>query len=313
MQRPAEGDRAGGVAFIIITLVGWASVPLFLKYLTAYIDGWTANGWRYGISALLWAPALLVGARRGTLPRHLWRAAVVPAAVNIFAQCCFAWAPYYINPGLLTFMLRLQIIFVAVGTYLLFPAERPILRSARYWGGVIIVLGGLAGLCLLGAEPPRGARAFGIALAIVAGVFYGGYALSVRHFMHDVHPVTAFAAISGYTALGLNVMMLALAEQHGALVWTLSAAQLGVLVGSALVGIAITHVLYYAALARLGVAICAGVILLQPFLSSIGSYFWFGERLTTAQWLSGAAAMGGAGLMLLTRRQREPEARKPGA
>jgi len=294
---------AGGVVLILLTLLGWSSVPLFLKYFTAYIDAWTANGWRYGISALFWAPVLVWGAWRRTLPAGLWRAALVPSLFNIAAQICFAWAPYYINPGLITFLLRLQIVFVALGAYMLFPAERPILRSPTYFLGVLIVFGGLLGLCFLGETLPRGATALGVGLAITAGVLYGGYSLSVRRYVHHISPVLAFAAISLYTAFGVVSVMLMQGRDHGAVAWSLPWGQFGMLVASAFAGIAITHVTYYSAIARIGVALSTGVILLQPFITSTCSYFLFGERLTVGQWLSGLTAMVGAVIMLNTQRR----------
>ena len=93
MTVPAQSSRGSGIFFVVATLIGWASVLLFLKYLVPFIDAWTANGWRYGISALLWLPLLVVGARRGTLPEGLWRRAMVPALFNCAGQVCFAWAP----------------------------------------------------------------------------------------------------------------------------------------------------------------------------------------------------------------------------
>ena len=75
------------------------------------------------------------------------------------------------------------------------------------------------------------------------------------------------------------------------------------LVASAFAGIAITHVTYYAAIARIGVALSTGVILLQPFITSTCSYFLFQERLTVGQWLSGLTALIGAIIMLNTQRR----------
>ena len=77
------------------------------------------------------------------------------------------------------------------------------------------------------------------------------------------------------------------------------------LVISAFVGIAFAHVFYYASIARLGVAVSAGIILLQPFLAGTASYFLFGERLTVLQWVSGAAAVGGAIVMLRTQQHAD--------
>jgi drug/metabolite transporter (DMT)-like permease len=75
------------------------------------------------------------------------------------------------------------------------------------------------------------------------------------------------------------------------------------LVASAFAGIALSHVMYYAAIVRIGLALCAGVILVQPVITSTASYFLFQERLTLAQWLSGVTAMGGAVILLYTQRR----------
>ena len=159
--------RSSGLLYVTLTLAGWASVPLFLRYFAGYIDGWTANGWRYGLSAVLWAPLLVIGARRGTLPPGLWRAAVVPSIFNCCGQVCFAWSPYLIDPGLIAFLLRFQIVVVTLGAYLLFPAERRVLRRPRYWCGLGIVFVGSMGTILLGREPLHGATALGVGSALV--------------------------------------------------------------------------------------------------------------------------------------------------
>lgn len=300
-----ERGSNSGLALIFFTLLGWSSVPLFLKHFTMHIDdAWTTNGWRYGMSALFWAPLLIVQGTRGRLPPHLWKAALVPALFNLPAQICFAWAPYFINPGLLAFMLRLQIVFVTVGAYILFPVERPLLRSPKYIVGVIVVFLGMVGLLFLGKEPPRGATTVGVVLGIASGFLYGAYFLSVRHFTRDLNPAVAFGAISLYTAIGLVTLMLLLGKEHGAEAARLPGSQFLLLFASAMAGIALTHVTYYAAIARLGVSFCAGVILLQPFIVSAFSYFLFGERLTAAQWSSGLFAMAGAAIMVDTQRRK---------
>src|SRR5438552_18553330 len=102
-QSPRRLDSAG-VFLILATLLGWASVLLFLKHLTPYLDCWTANGWRYGVSAMLWLPLLLTHAARGRTPDGLWRRALMPAMFNMGGQVCFAMAPYYIEPGLAAFL-----------------------------------------------------------------------------------------------------------------------------------------------------------------------------------------------------------------
>src|SRR4051812_2711017 len=80
--------RTLGIVLILLTLLGWSSIPLFLRHFTQpphRIDAWTANGWRYAFSALLWAPVLITAALRRTTPRGLWRAALVPGLFNAVA------------------------------------------------------------------------------------------------------------------------------------------------------------------------------------------------------------------------------------
>lgn len=287
---------------VIITLIGWSSVPLFLRHFADHIDAWTSNGWRYGFSALLWAPLLMIVAYRRKLPRGLWKAALIPAIANSAGQVCFTWAHYKIDPGLLTFGLRSQIIFASLGAYLLFPFERPVIKTRGYLIGMVVVMVGTSGAVLLGDDPPEFEHIAGITLAIVSGLLFAMYGLAVRKYMHTYNSVIAFAAISQYTALAMVVMMLALGENAGYSAIEMGGEQFAWLLISAVIGIALGHVLYYMSIARLGVAVSAGVIQLQPFGVALGSYFLFSEVLTVGQWISGAIAVSGAVLMLVVQR-----------
>ncbi len=300
------------VVMILMTLLGWSSVPLFLKHFSRSIDAWTSNGWRYGFSALLWAPLLIVGVMRGSLPPGLWRAAVIPGALNCVAQVCFTWAHYKIDPGLLTFGLRLQIVFVALGAFILFPAERRIVRSNAFLLGAATVLAGTLGTILLAPEArhpddtnaPK-EYALGVSLAVGSGLLFALYALAVRRCMKGVRSATAFAAISQLTAGPMVLLMLLLGDRAdpadlvgGWAAARLPANQILLLLLSAVIGIALGHVFYYAAIARLGVAISAGVVQMQPIFVTAASAFLFNETMTWAQLVCGGCAIAGAGVML---------------
>lgn len=308
--------RLTGTALVVLTLFAWASVPLFLKYFTPYIDAWEANGWRYGISALLWLPYVATLHRRGgsrSEGRSIWRSAAVPAAFNTVGQVCFALAPYYLEPGFMSFVFRIQVVFVTLGAYLLFPAERGTLRSPVYWLGLAGVCAGAIGTIAFGPGIPRGATAAGIAIALTSGVMFAGYALSVRYFMTGFGSVGAFGVISNYTAVAMVTLMLLVGRSRGADVLAFAPGQWGMLVASALIGIAISHVLYYAALARLGVAVSVGILQIQPFLTAAASAAIFHERLAPLQWVSGGVAVAGAILMLSVRRPPPVEDAAPGS
>ncbi len=279
---------------------------MFLRHFTVHIDAWTANGWRYGISALLWLPVILLGLRRGNLPRGLWVAASIPALFNTAAQVCFALAPYYVDPGLMTFSLRFQIVFVTVMAAILFAPERRIITSPLFLAGIVMVVGGTLLTIALKPGGLGSGTALGVTLAVASGLLYGAYALAVRRCMAGINPITAFAAVSLYTAAALVALMLALAKPIGMPERDLGASALALpaiewfnLVVSAVVGIGLGHTFYFFSISRLGVAVSSGIVQLQPITVSIGSWFLFGERLTPIQWTTGMVAIAGAVLMLV--------------
>jgi drug/metabolite transporter (DMT)-like permease len=296
-HEPASRTLAGALT-VVLTLLAWSSVPLFLRHFRDLVDPWTSNGWRYGISAVLLAPVLAAYRMRGGLPPGIWRAALVPSIANAAGQVCFCYAHYRIEPGLLSFGLRTQIVFSALGAYVLLAAERPLIRSPGYLAGAAAVMAGTAGAVLLGEGPPGGAHAAGVGLAVLSGALFSAYALAVRHYMRGFRSAVSFAVISLYTAAALVALMVLLGRGAGLAALELPRGEFLLLLVSGVIGIGIGHVLYYMSIARLGVAASSGVIQLQPVAVGAASAYLFRESLTAAQWASGAVAVVGALLML---------------
>ena len=287
-----------GIACLLLTLLSWSTVPLFLRHLSDHVDFWTNNGWRYGASAIFWMPVIGWAIWRKRLPAGIWLAALIPTIANIAGQCAFTAAFHEMNPGLVTFGLRTQLIWVAIGAYLLVPSERPIITSRRYLLGACILVLGLFPILLGGDSALGGFNIKGTTLAVLSALGYGMYGLSVRRWMGKYHPVIAFSVICQMTAVGLIALMLIYGRDHGAYVPQLPADILWYLAISAFVGIAIGHILYYISIARIGIVITSGVLQLQPFLVSAASFFIFGETFRWWQWIAGIIAIGGAYLML---------------
>lgn len=307
-DQPQQPRRAVafGVFTLFMCLLGWSTVPLFLRHLSEWIDPWTNNGWRYGASALFWLPVVAAGYFRGTLARGIWRAAIWPSVANALGQAAFTAAYSCAQPGLVTFGLRSQLIFVAVGAYLMFPQERAVIRSKRYLIGLGLLVAGLIPMLTTGSEAWNGTRLLGVVLSVLSGLGYGWYALSVRACMAKFRAVESFAVICQFTAVLLIVGMLMFGKNMGADVPSLPERELWFLFFSALIGIALGHVFYYIAIARIGVAVTSGVLQLQPVLVAIASARIFGEVLTLPQWIGGAVAIGGAATMLLPAKRARP-------
>ncbi len=308
MKQTGKKYDLAGICFVTGTLLGWASILLFLKHLVPFLDAWTTNGWRYGVSALLWLPLLLTGVRRGTLPKGIWWRAIPASLFNCAGQVLYAKMPYYIGPGLGGFLIRVALVSSTFGAFVLFADERVLLRSRLFWVGMTAIVAGSIGTVFLGHAPIGSATATGILLGATSGAFFGLYGVSVRYYMRGIPSMTSFSVISLYTASVLVALMLAFGESHGLRVLDLSTKNWFVLILSALIGIAICHVSYYAAIARLGVAVSTAIVQLAPFLCAIGAYVWFDEVLSRWQWTSGFVMIAGA-MMLLAAEQSRPRAR----
>lgn len=294
----------GALLTLTIAVLGWSSIPLFLRHFSFSIDAWTSNGWRYAFSALLWSPALLYAYSKRTLAPRIWQKAIVPSVFNFIAQNFFTWAHYMVPPALLSFGLRANILFIALGAVLLFPEERRVVRSPWFILGMLLVIMGTSGTILLGTTPVEAVTLSGILLAIGSGLFFACYGLSVRHYMDGIPSLLAFSVISLYSASGMVALMFFLGEDAGLSVFSLSAFQFFLLMLSSFIGIALGHVCYYHAIAKLGVAVSSGVLQLQPFIVAVASMLVFGEVLTGRQWMSGGFAICGALMMILVQHRR---------
>jgi drug/metabolite transporter (DMT)-like permease len=264
------------------------------------------------LSALLWLPLLLVMAARGTLPKGIWWRAIPPALFNTMGQVLYAQTPYYIGPALGGFLIRVSLVSSTLGAFVLFADERVLLRSGYFWAGLLAVVAGSVGTVFLGSAPIAGATATGIILGATSGLLFGLYGVAVRATMRGIPAMTSFSVISLYTATALVVCMVIWGDRGGMAVIDLSAFNWMMLIISAIVGIAICHVSYYAAIARLGVAVSTAIVQLSPFLCAIGAMILFHELLTRGQWASGFLMIAGAMLLLTAehRRSRATRARE---
>ncbi|MDX2149068.1 MAG: DMT family transporter [Planctomycetota bacterium] len=306
VPQPPPGTTLAIIA-IVGTLAGWTSIPLFLHHFAKLIDPWTANGWRYAISALIWLPVLIIGASRKNLPPGLWKAALWPSLFNSAAQVLFGLAPYYVEPGLMVFSLRVQIVFVAIGAAIFFVAERRVITRPLFLTGLIAVIVGTLSTVALREGGLGEGRLLGIVMAMGSGMLYAGYALAVRKSMTRMNPISAFAAVSQYTAILLVIPMFLFGKDSGLTALHLPTAQIGLLVLSAIIGIGLGHTFYFYSMSRLGVTVASGVVQLQPVTVSIASAFVFGERMSTAQWATGFVAICGAALMLVAQHRARRE------
>lgn len=340
----AARSRLLGVFLIVLTLACWTTIPLYLSHLKGIphpsgelghdgkplplVDAWTANGWRYGFSTLLWVPPLLFAWFRGRMPAGLWRAAIVPSIFNAAAQVCFGIAPYFVSAGLMTFSLRLNIVFVTVGAAIMFVAERRIVKHPGFLFGLVTLMVGTLLTVLLQHDVFKGASGTGVLISFASAGLYAAYALAVRKWMHGMSPMLSFAMVSQYSGLGLFVLMLFFGDRgvdaagvpdaiRGLnalrLPGGVGGLEFAMLLFFAIIGIGLGHTLYFNSIQKLGLAVSAGVIQLQPVTVSLGALLVFpddpSQHLSGKQWITGGIALTGACIMLYA--QHRLASRKP--
>jgi drug/metabolite transporter (DMT)-like permease len=278
------------------TVVFWAAGPIFIEYLTEYLDAWMQNLLRYAVASLFWLPFLLYAGRKGEIDRKLWRRAIWPAVANIAMQCCWAGAFYYIDPAFMVLLTKSSLIWIAAFSFIFFADERALVKSKRFWLGLLLSLIGVVGVIVNKEDFGAKKTATGIALALGSGLAWAIYAVSVRAAFKNTDSRRSFAVISAYTVAGLFVLALAFGKFDQCR--NLGAWQWGCLVVSAITGISLGHVLYYSAIRRIGVTIPSLVLLSQPFIVLVISHLRFGESLTGIQILCGVILVVGCGLAI---------------
>ena len=269
---------------------------VILRYLTKTVpDGYTTNLVRYPISTLMYIPLLIAVCRRRSLGRF-WVAALLPAGVNIVAQTLFAISPYYLPAGVMSFLVRISAVWSIALAFLVFPDERPLARSPRFWGAAALAVAGFL-LMWLG-KPAVAISTAGVVLILACSVFWALYDITVRYTMRDINPLVVFGVIGNYTSIGL-IAIAPLGQPSS--VMHLDGHSIALLVISAYIGIAAAHGMYYVALQRLGVTVAAMTMLLTPFVSIIGAAIFLDERFSTLQWIGGMVLITGAGLAMWSR------------
>jgi len=270
----------------------WALGPIFIKYLTGYTDSWTQNALRYSAACLFWLPFVVYITRQGAFPRRAWRRAIVPSLANLAMQSLWGAGFYYISPAFMTLLTNTSVLWVMGFSLVLFPEERPLMRSPRFWLGLGLSLTGVLGVLYFKRDFGTAGTWIGIAIALAEAFMWGIYAVSVKIALRDIDSRTGFSVISLYTTVGLWICAALVGRPQQALHMSLGA--WAAVVVSAITAIALAHVLFYAAIRRIGTTLPTLLVLSQPFIVFSMSSVIFHERLNAMQLLSGAVLLLGS-------------------
>jgi len=277
-------------------LTFWSLGPIFIKYLTGYLDSWTQNLLRYSVASLVWLPFLVFSIKKGRLNTRVWRRAVVPGVANVIMQSLFACAFYYIGPAFMVLLAKSSLVWIAGFSLIFFAEERALVRSKRFWSGLVLSAMGVIGVMCFKKDFATARTLTGIVIALAMGFMWAVYIVSVRIAFRDIDSRHGFSVISIYTVAGLFVLALLFGEVGDCL--KMGAWQWACVVISGATAIALSHTLYYSAMRRIGATIPALVMLAQPFIVFAISYVVFRESLNILQLLFGVVLLAGSGLAI---------------
>lgn len=334
-------------------MLGFGTIPIFLRHFADVLDPWTVNGIRYSVGAVFWLPFVLLLQRRseldrsharaanddaanadaaleesvelpgdnpgeplpgepivhGATARNVWRDAVVPSVVNVIGQVGFGICPYFVLASTLGFVTRLSFLFTIVFGFACLAEERLLARRPAFWVGAAVSMFGVVLMFLEKLQEGGRDSLFGLTLIVATAVAWGGYSVSVRLYMARYPVRQSFGVISLYTSAALVLLMLLFGRrgdlgQIDAFLWAN-------LMGSALVGIAFGHVLYYRGIHRLGPVVSSGIMLGTPFVTYLGAALLLGERLSGVELFGGLMVVAGGAMLVAARAQVERGVGKP--
>jgi drug/metabolite transporter (DMT)-like permease len=272
----------------------WALGPIFITYLAGYLDSWTQNLLRYSVACLLWMPFLIFSIKKGRVNARVWRRAVVPGLANVIMQSLFACSFYYIGPAFMVLLAKSSLIWIASFSLIFFAEERALVRSKRFWSGLVLSAAGVIGVMCFKEDFTAAGTLTGIVLTLAMAFMWAVYIVSARIAFRDIDSRHGFSVISIYTVAGLFVLGLLFGDLGGCI--KMGPWQWVCIVISGATAIALSHTLYYSAMRRIGATIPALIMLVQPFIVLAISHVVFNESLNILQLLFGIVLLTGSGL-----------------
>ena len=279
MRRPGSTDL-----MLIATVVIWAFNITVTKYvLTHGFRPLAYASVRYGAAALLFAVLTLVLERSLAVGGRSSLGLMAAAAFVLFLnQIAFVYSLDLTSATTVALILGTTPVFTALVAFAV-GLERP---SARFWIAALVTFGGVA-LVALGSGGSLSADLGGDLLAVGLAATWAVYSVAIAPLMRDysAYRISALILLATWVPLGLVSIGQLSGQDYGglsALVWLALA--------FAVVGpLALTNVLWFTAISRVGPSRATLFANVQPFIAAIIAVIVLSESMSTLQVVGGIA------------------------
>ena len=218
---------------------------------------------------------------------------IYPILGGVFTALDFSFwntSIFYTSASNATLLGNTAPLWVALGAWLIFREKLP----HHFWTGLLLALGGAT--LIMGTDffihPSIG---FGDLLAIIAGIFYGGYYLSTQRGREYFDPLSYVWLMGAFASVSLAVINISLSNSlfdYSQKTWL-------AFIGTALISQLIGYIAVSYAMGHLPAAIVAPTMVAQPIVTTIIAIPLLGEIPLPIQIVGGVIAL--AGIYLVNR------------
>jgi len=297
-------NTRSGIICLVLATVLWSFTAIFVKHFSIQsVDREVQNLFRYVAATVsLWL--FIIAFSREALFRALgrWHVFLLPAAINCAFQTAMVSGLYAksIYPGFSSLLGRSSVVFSAILAFIIYRNERNTILSWRYLVGCCVAIVGVVGVVMFGEQSMPDFH-WGVFFVILAAFLWACYTIAMKRVVGHTSPVISFAIVAAYTTIFF--VILTFVRSRPAQFFEMSLHNQGLMLLSGVVCIAAGQALYFHAVKRLGIAVCASFLLLQPLITGVVSAVLFHEALNARQIIMGAVLLAGAFLVVLAGRQ----------
>ncbi|RLE73230.1 MAG: hypothetical protein DRJ37_00845 [Thermoprotei archaeon] len=289
------GRRAKPALAAFTASLSWALGVALIKYLSASFTIVQQNFSRYLMAAFFLFALYSYFRREIPLSSERLVRALGPAFLVFLFQTPATTGIYLTKASTVAFLLRLNVVFLAVLAFIIYEDERRIIKDPLFLLGLLLGMVGVGGLTFKSGFDLN-LIDLGAFLAGLSALMWALFILSIKYFLKE-EDALAYSSIV-YLEAGLMFMPFLVIEIPNSGFISPSPLELIILLFSGVISIGIGNWMNMVAVKNLGAMIPSMIQMLTPFLAAFFSYLLLGENMTVIEAFFGVLIVIGSGCSL---------------